>query len=179
MTLRARLLTGMAAIAIVLAVAAVFITRTTEQHLVAQVDAQLERADVPRPRGPRADDGDRLSSVYVGYFTDGELVTLAEPNLRGADDPAPPTITLAEARAGAEVSLSPTEYNLLRFLLTNKGRVMSKAQILDHVWQYDFGGDAGVVESYVSYLRKKIDTTEPRLLHTLRGVGYSLRLPRT
>jgi two-component system OmpR family sensor kinase len=100
MTLRARLLTGMAAIAIVLAVAAVFITRTTEQHLVDQVDAQLERADVPRPRGPRTDDGDRLSSVYVGYFSDGELVTLAEPNLRGAGDPAPPAITLAQARAG-------------------------------------------------------------------------------
>ena len=53
-----------------------------------------------------------------------------------------------------------------------------KAQILDHVWNYDFGGDANVVESYVSYLRRKIDTTEPRLLHTLRGVGYTLRLPR-
>ena len=83
------------------------------------------------------------------------------------------------ARNGDEVTLSPTEYNLLRFLLANQGRVLSKPQILDHVWQYDFGGDAGVVESYVSYLRKKVDTTEPRLIHTLRGVGYSLRLPRT
>ncbi len=81
-------------------------------------------------------------------------------------------------KAGAEVSLSPTEYNLLRYLLANRGRVMSKAQILDHVWNYDFGGEANVVESYVSYLRRKIDTTEPRLLHTLRGVGYVLRMPR-
>jgi two-component system OmpR family response regulator len=63
--------------------------------------------------------------------------------------------------------------------MQNAGRVLSKAQILDNVWNYDFGGDANVVESYVSYLRRKIDTTEPRLLHTLRGVGYVLRTPRT
>ena len=81
-------------------------------------------------------------------------------------------------KAGAEVALSPTEFNLLRYFMQNAGRVLSKAQILDHVWSYDFGGDANVVESYVSYLRRKIDTTEPRLLHTLRGVGYTLRLPR-
>ena len=79
---------------------------------------------------------------------------------------------------GELVALSPTEFTLLRYLLQNTGRVLSKAQILDHVWHYDFGGEAGVVESYVSYLRKKVDTTEPRLLHTLRGVGYVLRLPR-
>ena len=78
-------------------------------------------------------------------------------------------------RAGVEVALSPTEYNLLRFLLTNKGRVLSKAQILDHVWQYDFGGEGGVVETYVGYLRKKLDQVEPKLLHTIRGVGYVLR----
>jgi len=81
-------------------------------------------------------------------------------------------------KAGEPVALSPTEFKLLRYLMQNPGRVLSKAQILDHVWQYDFGGDANVVESYVSYLRKKVDTTEPRLLHTLRGVGYVLRLPR-
>src|SRR5258705_6800263 len=82
-------------------------------------------------------------------------------------------------KAEHEVQLSPTDFKLLRYFMTNPGRVLSKAQILDHVWQYDFGGDAGVVESYVSYLRKKIDTGEPRLLQTLRGVGYSLPLPRT
>ena len=81
-------------------------------------------------------------------------------------------------KAGVEVALSPTEFNLLRYFMQNAGKVLSKAQILDHVWSYDFGGDANVVESYVSYLRRKIDTTEPRLLHTLRGVGYTLRLPR-
>jgi len=81
-------------------------------------------------------------------------------------------------KSGTQVALSPTEFNLLRYFLQNPGRVLSKAQILDHVWRYDFGGDANVVESYVSYLRRKIDTAEPRLLHTLRGVGYVLRLPR-
>jgi two-component system OmpR family response regulator len=79
---------------------------------------------------------------------------------------------------GALVALSPTEFKLLRYFMENSGRVLSKAQILDHVWNYDFGGDANVVESYVSYLRRKIDTTEPRLLQTLRGVGYVLRVPR-
>jgi len=82
-------------------------------------------------------------------------------------------------KAGDEVSLSPTEFKLLRYLMQNAGRVLSKAQILDHVWNYDFGGDASIVESYVSYLRKKVDTTEPRLIHTLRGVGYTMRLPRS
>jgi len=79
---------------------------------------------------------------------------------------------------GEPVSLSPTEFQLLRYFLANPGRVLSKAQILDHVWAYDFGGDANVVESYVSYLRRKVDTTEPRLLHTIRGVGYVMRVPR-
>lgn len=81
-------------------------------------------------------------------------------------------------KAGVAVSLSPTEFNLLRYFMQNPGRVLSKPQILDHVWHYDFGGDANVVESYVSYLRRKIDTTEPRLLQTLRGVGYMLRAAR-
>jgi two-component system OmpR family response regulator len=80
---------------------------------------------------------------------------------------------------GTLVPLSPTEFKLLRYFMQNTGRVLSKAQILDHVWNYDFGGEANVVESYVSYLRRKVDTTEPRLLHTLRGVGYVLRMPRT
>jgi two-component system OmpR family response regulator len=80
---------------------------------------------------------------------------------------------------GALVALSPTEFKLLRYFMQNTGRVLSKAQILDHVWNYDFGGEANVVESYVSYLRRKVDTTDPRLLQTLRGVGYTLRMPRT
>jgi two-component system, OmpR family, response regulator len=78
-------------------------------------------------------------------------------------------------RAGQVVELSPTEYNLLRFLLLNAGKVLSRNQILDHVWQYDFGGHATVVETYISYLRKKIDSLGPPLIQTVRGVGYSLR----
>jgi two-component system OmpR family response regulator len=80
-------------------------------------------------------------------------------------------------RAGNRVSLSPTEFKLLRYLMLNANRVLSKAQILDHVWNYDFRGDDNIVESYISYLRRKIDNVEPRLIHTLRGVGYVLRKP--
>ena len=81
-------------------------------------------------------------------------------------------------RGGRLIDLSPTEFNLLRYLLVNAGRVVSKAQILDRVWSYDFGGDGRIVESYVYYLRKKIDRSGPPLIHTVRGVGYALRLPR-
>ncbi|WP_433511391.1 response regulator transcription factor [Nonomuraea sp. CA-143628] len=81
-------------------------------------------------------------------------------------------------RGGVVVDLSPTEFNLLEYLLTNAGRVVSKAQILDSVWRYDFDGDSSIVESYVYYLRKKIDKFEPQLIHTVRGVGYTLRTPR-
>ena len=81
-------------------------------------------------------------------------------------------------RGGVLVELSPTEFNLLAYLLTNAGRVVSKAQILDSVWRYDFDGDSSIVESYVYYLRKKIDKWEPQLIHTVRGVGYTLRTPR-
>ena len=80
-------------------------------------------------------------------------------------------------RAGNLIDLSPTEFLLLRYLMINADRVVSKSQILDHVWQYDFRGDMGIVETYVSYLRKKIDICEPALIHTVRGVGYRLRLP--
>jgi two-component system OmpR family response regulator len=80
-------------------------------------------------------------------------------------------------RAGKLVDLSPTEFKLLRYLMLNPNRVLSKAQILDHVWAYDFNGEAGIVESYISYLRRKIDAIDPPLIHTRRGVGYVLRLP--
>lgn len=79
-------------------------------------------------------------------------------------------------KAGAIVHLSPTEYKLLRYLLVNQGRALSKAQILDHVWEYDFGGDGGIVETYVGYLRRKVDTTEPKLIQTIRGTGYTMRV---
>jgi len=81
-------------------------------------------------------------------------------------------------RAEDRIELTPTEFNLLRFLLLNPRRVLSKDQILDHVWHYDFGGDASIVETYISYLRRKVDANEPHLIHTVRGVGYTLRLPR-
>ena len=80
-------------------------------------------------------------------------------------------------RAGNLLDLSPTEFLLTRYLLINSDRVVSKSQILDHVWEYDFRGDAGIVETYISYLRKKIDIYEPPLIHTVRGVGYRLRVP--
>ncbi|MDO9377246.1 MAG: response regulator transcription factor [Nocardioidaceae bacterium] len=142
---------------------------------------------------------DRVAGLTVGGddyvakpFSLEELVARVRAVLRRARGIAPPssTTTLALAdlemdtdshevrKAGALVELSPTEFNLLRYLLQNVGRVLSKQQILDHVWQYDFGGDGNVVETYVSYLRRKIDTTEPRLLHTVRGFGYVVRLPR-
>jgi two-component system OmpR family response regulator len=79
------------------------------------------------------------------------------------------------SRAGEPIDLSPTEYKLLRFLLSNAGRVLSRAQILDHVWEYDFGGNTSVVDTYISYLRKKVDRVDPPLIHTVRGVGYALR----
>jgi two-component system OmpR family response regulator len=76
---------------------------------------------------------------------------------------------------GQRVALSPTEYKLLRYLLLNSGIVVSKAQILDHVWQFDFGGDASVVETYISTLRRKVDNGEPKQIRTVRGFGYVLR----
>ncbi len=82
-------------------------------------------------------------------------------------------------RGGKLVRLSPTEFKLLHYLMVNADRVVSKAQILDHVWRYDFGGDARIVESYISLLRRKVDIIDPPLIHTLRGFGYSLRLPRS
>jgi len=80
-------------------------------------------------------------------------------------------------RAGELVELTATEFDLLRFLMRNPRRVLSKAQILDHVWNYDFGGQAHVVELYISYLRKKVDLGHEPLIHTVRGVGYVLKSP--
>ena len=107
---------------------------------------------------------------------------------KGVQEPRTSRLTFADIeldedthevwKAGEPVSLSPTEFTLLRYFIINAGTVLSKPKILDHVWRYDFGGDVNVVESYVSYLRRKIDTGEKRLLHTLRGVGYVLREPR-
>jgi two-component system OmpR family response regulator len=83
------------------------------------------------------------------------------------------------SRAGHNVELTATEYRLLRYLMLNPRRVLTRSQLLEHVWEYDFGGDARVLETYVSYLRKKLDVYGPPLIHTVRGVGYALRQPRT
>jgi two-component system, OmpR family, response regulator len=86
--------------------------------------------------------------------------------------------TRAVSRGGRAIELTATEFRLLRYLMLNPKRVLTRAQLLDHVWQYDFGGDARVLETYISYLRKKVDVEMPALIHTVRGVGYALRLPR-
>jgi two-component system OmpR family response regulator len=107
---------------------------------------------------------------------------------RGLTEPESATLVFADveldedtrevSRAGRPIELTATEFRLLRYLMLNPRRVLTRAQLLDHVWQYDFGGDARVLETYISYLRKKIDVEQPALIHTVRGVGYSLRLPR-
>jgi two-component system OmpR family response regulator len=121
------------------------------EELVARVRAILRRT-----RGGAGANGDGA----VLRFDDLEL-----------DDDA------REVRRGDRViQLTPTEFHLLRYMLANAGRVVSKAQILDHVWRYDFGGDSSVVETYISYLRKKVDGHgEPPLIQTVRGFGYALR----
>ncbi|MFF2661656.1 response regulator transcription factor [Kitasatospora sp. NPDC058032] len=118
------------------------------EELIARIHAVLRRTR-----------GDRAARITVG---DLEL------------DPDGHRVT----RAGHGVRLSPTEFRLLHFLMTNAGRTMSKNQILQNVWEYDFGGDAGIVDTYISYLRRKVDNAEPKLIHTVRGVGYVLRAPR-
>jgi two-component system OmpR family response regulator len=86
--------------------------------------------------------------------------------------------TMEVTRAGEPIELTATEYRLLRYLMANPRRVMTRAQLLDHVWDYDFGGDGRVLETYISYLRKKLDAGGPPLIHTVRGVGYALRTAR-
>jgi two-component system OmpR family response regulator len=117
------------------------------EELVARVRAVLRRS---RPAGRR-----ESSLSYADLVLDEE--------------------TMRVTRAGEPIRLSPTEFKLLRYLLLNQEQVLSKPQILDHVWQYDFDGKSGVVENYISYLRKKIDVVEPPLIHTVRGFGYVLR----
>ena len=126
-------------------------------------------------------------------FSLEEVITRLRVILRrggaGQDDNSDATMSYADltlnddthevAKGGEIIDLSPTEFNLLRFLMQNKEVVLSKAKILDNVWHYDFGGDGNVVESYISYLRRKIDTGDNPLIHTVRGVGYVLRTPRS
>jgi two-component system OmpR family response regulator len=86
--------------------------------------------------------------------------------------------TMEVTRGGHPIDLTATEYRLLRYLMLNPRRVMTRAQLLDHVWDYDFGGDGRVLETYISYLRKKIDAEGEPLIQTVRGVGYALRTKR-
>lgn len=122
-------------------------------ELIARIEAVLRRTG-GEPGGPAAN---RLTIGDLELDPDGHEVV----------------------RAGRQVSLSPTEFKLLHYLMLNQGRVVSKAQIVDHVWHYAFGGDTSIVESYISYLRRKMDSSGARLIHTVRGVGYVLRKPPT
>jgi two-component system OmpR family response regulator len=140
---------------------------------------------------------DKIAGLTVGGddyvtkpFSLEELIARVRAVLRRTrpgDRPAPLAFADLEidedahqaSRGGEPLDLRPTEYKLLRYLVLNGGRVVSKAQILDHVWNYDFGGNDNVVETYVSYLRRKVDGHAPPLIHTVRGVGYLLRLPRS
>ena len=116
----------------------------------------------------------RVRAVLRRTRTGGGATTVGDSRLRYADLELDEE-TLRVTRAGRPLQLSPTEFKVLRYLMANRERVLSKAQILDHVWDYDFAGNSGVVENYICYLRKKIDFTEPSLIHTVRGFGYVLR----
>jgi two-component system, OmpR family, response regulator len=123
-------------------------------------------------------------------FSLAELVARVHAVLRRtrANGHGSPRLTFADlemdddtrevTRGTRSIELTATEYRLLRYLLANARKVLTRAQLLDHVWDYDFGGDSGVLETYISYLRKKIDVDAPPLIHTVRGVGYTLRLPK-
>jgi two-component system, OmpR family, response regulator len=121
------------------------------EELVARIRTILRRSGLSEP------DSNRLSFEDLELDEDTREVT----------------------RGGEPIELTGTEYRLLRYLLLNPRRVLTRAQLLDHVWDYDFGGDARVLETYISYLRKKLDRDGPPLIHTVRGVGYALRTPRT
>jgi two-component system OmpR family response regulator len=137
-------------------------------------------------------DGLRLGSDdYVTKpFSIEELIERVKAVLRRASGTGPGEHRLAFAdleldedtrdvwRAGKLVELTPTEYKLLHYLLSNARRVLTRDQILEHVWEYTFAGNASVLETYISYLRHKVDALDPPLIHTVRGVGYTLRLPR-
>ncbi|MEU6164607.1 response regulator transcription factor [Streptomyces tanashiensis] len=138
---------------------------------------------------------DRLHGLRLGgddYVTKPfdleELIARIHAVLRRTLGEQPARITVGDlalepdshhvTRAGRTVRLSPTEFRLLHFLVTNAERTMTKHQILNSVWEYDFGGDQSIVDTYISYLRRKVDRVEPKLIHTVRGVGYVIREPR-
>ena len=156
----------------------------------------------------RDDTQDKIMGLTVGGddyvtkpFSLEEVVARIRAILRRTQEPEEdtPVVRVADleinedshdvSRAGVPIELSPTEYKLLHYLMDNEGRVLSKSQILNHVWQYDWGGDAAIVESYITYLRKKIDGIEIKnddgsiekvvpLIETKRGIGYMIRVPK-
>ena len=109
----------------------------------------------------------------------GKTAARAEVDVLAYDDLEVDDAAHEVRRGGRDISLSPTEFRLLRYLVENAETVVSKSQILDHVWQYDFGGEMNVVESYISYLRRKVDADASPLIHTVRGVGYVLRTAKS
>ncbi|MFC5184545.1 response regulator transcription factor [Actinomadura harenae] len=143
----------------------------------------------------REDRRDRIHGLEIGgddYITKPfdleELIARIRAVLRRTRGEPPPRLVVGDlelepdghrvARAGRAVRLSPTEFRLLHLLMVNAERTLSKSQILLSVWDYDFGGDPSIVDTYISYLRRKVDTEEPKLIHTVRGVGYVMRGPR-
>jgi two-component system OmpR family response regulator len=143
-------------------------------------------------RGETADRVRGLTSGGDDYITKPfaleELTARVQVALRRAGlSGTPAVVTVADLeldddahlvrRAGKPVHLTPTEYKLCRLLITHAGQVISRAQILDHVWEYDFDGESAIVESFISSLRKKIDFVEPKLIHTVRSFGYTIRVP--
>jgi two-component system OmpR family response regulator len=168
-----------------------------------EVVRRLRQQRRPGARGPvpvlfltaRADAADKITGLSLGgddYVTKPfdlpELVARIRAILRRTGGSADGMLTVGDLELdpdghqvtldGEPVRLSPTEFKLLHYLMQNTGKVVSKAQILDRVWQYDFGGDPSIVDTYISYLRRKIDSAEPKLIHTIHGVGYVLRRPR-
>lgn len=132
--------------------------------------------------------GLNLADDYVTKpFALDELVARVRAVLRRTGDAVDQRLSFADLamdvdtrevwRAGSRVELTATEFNVLEYLLENSRRVVSKSEILDNVWGFDFMGDPNIVETYISYLRKKVDDVDPPLIHTIRRVGYSLRLP--
>ena len=140
---------------------------------------------------------DKISGLGLGAddyvtkpFSVGELIARIRAVLRRTDAATQQNTTLSildleidEAamevrRDGRVIELTPTEYRLLHYLVSNQRAVLTKVQILEHIWEYDFDANASVLETYISYLRRKVDFKEPRLIKTIRGIGYSVRAPQ-
>ncbi|RKN38520.1 response regulator transcription factor [Streptomyces hoynatensis] len=168
-----------------------------------EVLRRLRRGEPPAPAGPppvlfltaRDAAEDRIGGLTAGgddYVTKPfnleELILRIRAILRRTNGRQPEgRLTVGDlsldpdshhvTRGGRTVPLSPTEFSLLRVLMEHAGRVLTRRQLLDLVWHYDFGGDDSIVASYISYLRRKVDTDHPKLIHTVRGTGYVLRRP--